>query len=228
MTQHPVYHSPDNLRVLVVLMNDARDWEIAQTEGWYRIPVNRAPRQIGAEYLAFYFTQAFSDLAWAVHHIAPVLHYNVLTRCELLPDEPDHPRAGDWYYQIEIGPIESLPRPIPSLRLRRLTFLPTTMGRLLAAEEINDLWMREPLEERLWNALKGAGLRPEGLLEIREGEVSYEVPIAIPCAQGGVSVGAAEEVSLPPGWTHVSTKSGDWAGLIAKLQREVNRRGGLL
>ena len=27
---------------------------------------------------------------------------------ELLPDEPDHPRAGDLYYHIEIGPLQRL------------------------------------------------------------------------------------------------------------------------
>ena len=56
----------------------------------------------------------------------------MLTRAELLPDEPDHPRAGDSYYKIEIGPLQPLPRPVPSRALRRIAFIPTTLSRLLA------------------------------------------------------------------------------------------------
>jgi hypothetical protein len=48
-------------RVLVVVMNSRRDWEIVRAQGWYRIPVKRAPRRVGADYLAFYFTGAFPE-----------------------------------------------------------------------------------------------------------------------------------------------------------------------
>jgi hypothetical protein len=65
----------------------------------------------------------------------------VTTRRQLLPDEADHPRANDCYYKLELGPLERLPRPIPSHRLRRITFIATTLDRLLNAQEINDLWM---------------------------------------------------------------------------------------
>jgi hypothetical protein len=221
----------ESTHVLVVVMNNARDWEIACTEGWYRIPEKRAPRQIAAEYLAFYFTRPFGPLAWAVHYIAPILHYRRARRDELLPDESDHPRAQDWYYCIEVGPVKLLPRPIPSQRLRRLTFLPTTLDRLLSAEEINDLWVREGLEQRLWEALKGAGIRAEGSLEVKEGGVRYVIPIAIPCAVGGVSVNATVEVQVPPGWVNLRAKPEDgaelWGALLSEIIELSAKRGGM-
>ncbi len=226
-TQTP-YRSPDTYRVLVVLVNNRRDWEIVQTQGWYRIPVSRAPRQVGADLLAFYFSKVFADMAWSVRYVAPVLRFELARRRELLPEEADHPRADDWYYRVVLGPPEPLPRPIPSKRLRRLVFLPTTLGRLLSAEEINDLWIREPLEERVWQALKGAGLRPEASFEVKDSGMRYEITIAIPCVEGGVGVGLAERVPVPPGWTYVSAASAgkDVTDVVARVLAEVERRGG--
>jgi hypothetical protein len=223
------YRSPETYRALVVVVNSPADWKIVQTQGWYRIPVKRAPRQIGADLLAFYCTKPLGDLAWSIRYVAPVLRFDLAQRRDLLPDEPDHPRAEEWYYQVMLGPLEPLPRPVPSRSLRRLTFLPTTLGRLLAAEEINDLWMREPLEERLWRALKGAGLQPEGAHEVKDAGVRYELPIAIPCARGGVSVGLAERAPVPEGWTYVWARqddAGGWGGIVAQVLAEVKRRGG--
>jgi len=92
-------------RVLVAVMNDRRDLEIARHEGWYRIPLKRAPRRVGAEYLAFYQTKAFDDEKWAVNYYAPTRRYRLVTRAELLPEEIDHPRAAEPYYKVEIGPL---------------------------------------------------------------------------------------------------------------------------
>ncbi|RME42160.1 MAG: UV DNA damage repair endonuclease UvsE [Chloroflexi bacterium] len=141
-------------RVLVAVVNNPRDLEIAQEQGWYRIPLKRAPRQVAADFLALYQTAAFSDEKWAVNYFAPVRRYHIVRRRDLLPDEADHPRADDLYYKVEIDPLERLPAPIPSRRLRRITFIATTLERLLSAEEINDLWMSGISEAELWDAFK--------------------------------------------------------------------------
>ena len=39
---------------LVAILNDQRDFEILQREGWYRIPVSSAPRRWPPRWLAFY------------------------------------------------------------------------------------------------------------------------------------------------------------------------------
>ncbi len=84
--------------------------------------------------------------------MAPVQGYRVLPRLALIPDEPDHPRAGDPYFKVLIGPLRPLANAIPSRRLRRITFISTTLSRLLEAQEINDLWVKTSMQETLWQA----------------------------------------------------------------------------
>ena len=42
--------------VLVVVVNNAPDWQRVLHEGWYRIPFKQAPHPVAADYLAFYLT----------------------------------------------------------------------------------------------------------------------------------------------------------------------------
>jgi len=222
----------EDARVLVAVMNNPRDFALARDEGWYRIPLARAPRLVAADYLAFYQTRVFGDEAWAVNYYAPIRGYRVVTRVELLPDEPDHPRAKDRYYKVEIGPLQRLPRPIPSRRLRRITFIPTTLSRLLSAREINDLWMGNPIQERLWAELKAYGIAAEREYLIREGEITYQVPFAVPCRTGGVALAIGDTVQgdLPTDWTWLCAEMDEAGspapGWLERLQREIARRGG--
>ncbi len=167
-------------RVLVGVMNNLRDWEIAQAMHWYRIPVDRAPRQIGADYLAFYFTAAFEpDLRFSVAWYAPICAYRLLTRAELLPDEADHPRAQARYFKLEIGALRRLDPPIPSRRLRRIAFISTTLDKLLHAQEINDLWDKGHGQDALWAALKSEGIDAERQVEVNESGVAYVADFVI-------------------------------------------------
>jgi len=141
-------------RVLVAVMNNPRDLAIARQRGWYRIPLRRAPRHIGADYLAFYLTGAFPEgLRHRITFYAPIRAYRLATRAELFPEEPDHPRARERYFRIEMGPLQELERPIPSDKLRRITFISTTTERLYHAHEIKDLWDRGRDQKELWTAL---------------------------------------------------------------------------
>lgn len=148
--------------VLVVVVNNAEDLRRAAAEGWYRIPQRRAPRRIGADYLAFYQTGAFKeqDEAQTVTYYAPTRRYRLVTRRELLPGEADHPRADDYYFRIEIGPFQRLERPIPAARYRRVTFIHTTLDRLLTAQDVVDLFRKDDPFETLWQALREHRLRP--------------------------------------------------------------------
>jgi len=235
-------------RVLVAVMNALRDFEIARNEGWYRIPLKRAPRRVGADYLAFYQTKAFGDEKWAVNYYAPTRHYRLVTRAELLPEEADHPRAAERYYKVEIGPLQRLPCPIPSKRLRRITFIPTTLERLLEAEEINDLWDRGSREDRLWEAFKREGIEAERQYEVEEETVCHLVDFAIFCQEGQVAVMCEGEPAgegfrmirerqvsdydlAAWGWTVLRLDreqlSRDVPGCLAAVQEAVLRCGGL-
>jgi hypothetical protein len=140
--------------VLVGVINNPRDLEIARLLGWYRIPLRRAPKVVAVDYLAFYQTGAFEEHKWRVESVAPVQGHELTTRAQLLRDEPEHPRANEEYYKIQIGPVFSLPRPIMAEKWRRLTFLYTTGEYLLAAGTLNDLVVKSEERQILWRALR--------------------------------------------------------------------------
>jgi hypothetical protein len=147
---------PNDAPALVCVMPRPADMTRAQTEGWYRIPLARALRRLAADYLAFYQTGAFGAERWSIRVIAAVQRIDILQRRVLLPEEPTHPRADERYYQFTIGPLEALPAPICSRRLRRITFIPTTLARLLYARDVADLWIAAPPAT---NAVWGAGIK---------------------------------------------------------------------
>lgn len=193
-------------RVLVAVVPTARDWERIRQEGWYRIPLARAPRRLGAEYLAFYHTKGGGELRWTISHYAAVRGFRLVRRRELVPDEPDHPRADDLYYRVELGALEPLPRPIPSIKLRRVTFIATTLRRLLSAHEINDLWEREAARDRLWRALQAREVPAERDYVVEDGALRRIVDLAVRCQRGTIVIdceAAAEEGTLReegPSW----------------------------
>ena len=155
------YPTPESL-ILVAVMNDPRDLEIARLLGWYRIPLRSAPKVVSVDFLAFYQTSAFKEEKWRIQYLAPVLGHELTTRAELLQEEVDHPRAAQEYYKIQIGPLERLPEPIPAHSWRRITFFYTTGEYLLRAETINDLVVHNEDRGILWQALReraaGAGV----------------------------------------------------------------------
>jgi very-short-patch-repair endonuclease len=233
---------------LVAVMNNLRDFEIARDQGWYRIPVNRAPRRLGADYLAFYQTKIFGAEGWAVHYYAPVLRVRLARRRDLLPAETNHPHADDTYYKIEIGPLQTLPCPIPSRRLRRITFICTTLQRLLDAEEINELWLGSEEEERLWTTFRDNEITVERRWGLREeDDESYAVDFALFCRDGRVAVlceGAIWQTGIalrerPPvdydlsaaGWTVLRFTpyqiSRSLPECVAAVQQVIAERGGL-
>jgi hypothetical protein len=126
-------------RVLVAYLPALADLRLIEEKGWYRIPLVAAPKGLYAEYFAFYLGSAFGPQKWAIHGYARRLGHELLTRRDLLPAEPDHPRADQLYYKVQLGPLQLLERPIISLHWRRVTFIHTTWDRLVTAVEINDL-----------------------------------------------------------------------------------------
>lgn len=178
---------------LVVVVHRPADLQRATEAGWYRIPLNRAPSRVAAEYLAFYQTGAFPpEERFIVRWMAPVRGYSLAARRELIPEEPEHPRADDQYYKVLLGDLVLLPRPIPSRRLRRITFITTTLSRLRQAREINDLWIKSTAQERLWEALRQAGLDCETQYPLQDDFFGYVADFVLFCRTGRVAVIIAE------------------------------------
>ena len=179
--------------VLVAIMNNRRDWALVQDQGWYRLPVKHAPP--GApnyDWLAFFFTAAFGDDRWAIHYYAPVEGHELACRRDLISDEPDHPRAGQWYYKLQLGRIEHKLPPSASNRWRRITFIVTSGDRFMNAVEINDLFEQESPAGQLYVRLREMGIAVEREWWIDEEGNRYVVDLALPLQDGWLPVSFGE------------------------------------
>ncbi|NPV56652.1 MAG: hypothetical protein HPY76_08285 [Anaerolineae bacterium] len=146
--------APESL-VLVAVLPAQRDLEIARLLGWYRIPLRRAPKVVDVDFLAFYQTAVFGEQhRWRIEWLAPVYGHELTSRLELFREEPEHPRAAEEYFKLQIGPLQALPRPIESGKWRRVTFLYTTGANLLAAATLQDLVVRDDQRDLLWRSLR--------------------------------------------------------------------------
>jgi hypothetical protein len=176
--------------ILVCVLPTPRDLEIARLLGWYRIPFRTAPKVVTVDALAFYQPGTFGKSGGRIEYLAAVRGHELTTRLELLRDEPDHPRASEEYFKIQLGPLEKLPGPITADKWRRLTFLYTTGEYLLKAQTLNDLVVQSDERQILWQSLREraeneqlykadlpeADLPPEvlvALLGIKEAEAPY-------------------------------------------------------
>ncbi len=150
--------SPTDL-ILVAIMPFPRDMEIARLLGWYRIPLRKAPKVVAVDYLAFYQPASFGDdHKWCIEVVAPVKGHELATRGDLFKDDLDHPRSREEYYKIQIGTLQTLPRPIKAEKWKRVTFLYTTGEHLLQAETINQLTVHDKERNVLWQALRERAL----------------------------------------------------------------------
>lgn len=180
-------------RVLVAYVPRPADFAIVQNEGWYRIPQQFAPKGLHAEYFAFYFGRHFGPEKWAIQYYARNLGHELTTRLALFPDEPEHPRAQDLYYKVQLGPLQKLERPILSLRWRRVTFIHTTWDRFNIATEINDLFVDgDEFVDRLYAALKERGVQAERNYRIEEPGPGYEVALAVFGENGRIDITTAQ------------------------------------
>lgn len=183
---------PRRGEALVAILRTHQDFAIAREQGWYRIPVDSAERLLRHRWppqrLAFYQTRAFGGQAFAVNYACNVENIVIKTRRELFPDEPVDERSNRRYFRLNFTKLEPLPDPIPSLRLRRIVFIPTTLRELHAAREINDLFDDSPLEDEIWMALKARNIPAERQEAVRVDAKRYYLDFAIRCYRGSLDV----------------------------------------
>ncbi len=152
---------PETALVLVAVMTSPRDLEIARLLGWYRIPLRTAPKVVDVDYLAFYQTSDFVDAErGSIHYYAPVRGHELTTRGELLKDETGHPRSGEEYYKVILGPVGKLPHPIRAEKWKRVAFLYTTGKMILQAETLHELVVQPGERAVLWQSLRERLLDP--------------------------------------------------------------------
>lgn len=162
---------------LVVLWREPRDRTLAREHGWYRAQTTDALTRLGDlgrfRTLAFYQPDAFGRKdSRRIRYQAAVERIESARRLDLLPGEPDHPRAGEPYTVFRLGALEELAAPIVSHRGRRLLFIPTTTQRLKTANELNELVLGNRVEDTLYRVMRADGLTPE-----REYWVQYDLGV---------------------------------------------------
>lgn len=146
--------SEDSL-VLVAIMPKPRDMDIARLLGWYRIPLKSAPKILHPDAIAFYQTASFEKGHRSrIECYAEVSGVELTTRADLFRDEPDHPRAHEEYFKIQLRGLELLPHPITADEWKRFTFFYTTGGRMLSAESIRGLAMNSRERGDVWRILR--------------------------------------------------------------------------
>lgn len=206
-------------RVLIAYLPEPNDFALLKAEGWYRIPQKHAPKGLHAEYLAFYFGRKFGDQKWAVHYYARQRGHELVKRVDLFPDQPEHPRASDYYFKIALGTIHKMATPIVSLNWRRITFIHTTWDRFQDAREINDLLITGgEYVDRVYAALRERGVRVERNYQTKEEPSIYTVPLYVNCNKGRLDI------------THSEVKKAevDLEGLVDDVVRKIEDQGGQL
>jgi very-short-patch-repair endonuclease len=182
-------HTKDKIDkiVLVGVLKDRRDFNILLTGNWYRIPVTHAPKR-RFDYLAFYQPAPFGRQGKRIRYYTRVLNWRVIKRGDLLPDEPSHPRARDYYLQIRVGKIKKLPRPIRNIIPRRISFGFTTLNHLLKSKDILQLYNITPTELMVGDGLKEAGIRVIPQYYVKGKQKRYFLDFAIFCQKGMIAI----------------------------------------
>ncbi len=173
---------------LIAILNSQRDFEILQREGWYRIPVNSAPRRWPPRWLAFYQTKVFEAERYAVRYYGEVAKIERVQRAALFPHEGPNPKSDKVYYKVSLRDLKMLPQVIRSRRPRRIVFVPTTWQKFTAASEFNDLFDESPLEDDLWKALRSWDIQAERQWPLDVDKQLFALDFAIFCNAGNIDV----------------------------------------
>jgi len=166
--------------ILVCVLPGPRDLEIARLLGWYRIPFRTAPKVVAVDALAFYQPGTFGESGGRIEFLAPLRGYELTTRAELLRDEPEHPRAREEYFKLQLGPLERLACPVVADKWRRLTFLYTTGEYLLKARTLNDLVVQSDERQLLWQSLRERATQDQTYqADLPQADIPPEVLVAL-------------------------------------------------
>jgi hypothetical protein len=178
--------------VLIAILNNRLDSELAHRQRWYRIPIAEQQKWIKhgwpPTWLAFYQTKIFGEEAYSVRYYGRVIDIRQKSRWELFPEQPQNERSQRRYHQLIFEPLQRLPQPILSPRQRRITFIETTWPKLVQAEEINDLYDDSPLENRLWAEFKRLQIRAERQEWVEVEKRRYALDFAVYCARGKLDI----------------------------------------
>ena len=129
-------------QVMVGILRGPAHLEVVQRLRFYHVPVSAiAAARTAVAYAAFYEGAAqFGRATGLIRFYAPVLGVSRVRRAEL-PGLTWPGRGGPEtpYYRFDLGPIQTLPRPITNPDRLRIGFRFPAMDRLRRAERLTDL-----------------------------------------------------------------------------------------
>ena len=186
-SSEPLLH-PAAEQLLVAVVPRISDFEIVRHKGWYRIPLGMVRGWSSPGHVAFYFGRAFGSEAGLVRFYAPVWNADLIKRIDMLPDEPDHPRAFEDYVRLHIGDLHERAQPIASRTRRRIVILPTTMERFLSASDLNELAAGDEAGDVLYGKLTEERIHPERQYYIRGANAYYLTDFALFCRRRNLQI----------------------------------------
>ncbi len=165
--------------ILIAVMPNPRDMEIARLLGWYRIPMRFAPKVVDVDFLAFYQTSSFpSPEGGRINYLAKVKGHELTSRGELFRDDCPPERINEEYYKIQLGSLFPLEQPIEFGKWKRLTFLYTTGEYLTHAKTIQDLVVHSEERAILWQTLRERQHDNAGLYTTPKQELELDPQVA--------------------------------------------------
>lgn len=209
-------------RVLVGVINRKRDFEKLQVEHWYRVPQGRAEQGIYAEYIAFFFSRAFGELNGGIHYYARRTGIELVRRCDLLPDEPTHPRAHALYYKLQVGELRRKDPPVWNTSRRVVSFIYTTWDRFVAARDLADLYSEaDAFVDRVFYALERRGVYAERSWD----GAQRGAQIRVPCREGVV---VASTVPLDGAYIPLPASPEALRASVELILAAIARQGGVV
>jgi hypothetical protein len=164
--------------VLVGVINSRRDFRFARDDHWYRIPQGIMPRGVRADYLAFFLSGGvFRDRRGTIPCFARVTGFELAYRRDLIPAQPNHPRADNVYYRVALDELQTKDPPIRNTTRRSFSFIYTTWDRFVAARTIGDLYSKgDHYVDRIYYALHDLSGRPARLADAERRRESWKQP----------------------------------------------------
>lgn len=173
--------------ILVGVLKNKRDLQLLLREHWYRIPVAFLPRR-AFTHIAFYQPAIFGRRGKRIMYFARVAGREVRRRIELLPSEPEHPRAQDEYMKITVARAQKLPKPIKNIIPRRVSFGFTTLRALRSARDILELYGVPKTEQILATRLAHCGVQTIAEHTVSARGSRCRIDLAVWCARGAIAI----------------------------------------
>ncbi len=209
--------------VLVGVINRRRDLVYARERHWYRIPQERMPRGITADYMAFFLSRNFGERNGAVHFYADIRGLELQYRRDLLPDEPNHPRADARYYRLALSDLYPKRPPVVNDTKRTISFIYTTWDRFVNATTIADLYSdNDRFVDRLFYALQSHGIDANRSWDAQHRADDFAPGLRILCENGTNVIASAYPVS----GTVYLDKSKTEDSILQGILMQIARNGG--